>query len=125
MAGVTGLNLLRFLESRLDNVVYRVGFAASRRDARQIVSHRHVSVNGRIVNIPPYAVRVGDVIAIKDKSKDVDRIKNALDAGEQRTVVPWLSLDKDNMTAKVVAQPGRDDIDQTIQEQLIVEFYSR
>jgi len=89
------------------------------------VSHRHITVNGRIVNIPSYAVRVGDTIAIKDGSKEIDRIKNALDAGEQRTVAPWLSLDKDNMTAKVVAQPGRDDIDQTIQEQLIVEFYSR
>ncbi|TMF57948.1 MAG: 30S ribosomal protein S4 [Chloroflexi bacterium] len=125
MAGVTGLNLLRLLETRLDNVVYRVGFASSRRDARQIVSHRHVTVNGRIVNVPSYAVRVGDTIAIKDGSKEIDRIKNALDAGEQRIVAPWLSLDKDKMTAKVVAQPGRDDIDQTIQEQLIVEFYSR
>jgi small subunit ribosomal protein S4 len=125
MTGVTGLNLLRLLETRLDNVVYRVGFAASRRDARQLVSHRHLTVNGRIVNVPSYAVRVGDVIAVKQGSKDVDRIKNALDAGEQRTIVPWLSLDKDSMTAKVVAQPGRDDMDQTVQEQLIVEFYSR
>jgi small subunit ribosomal protein S4 len=125
MAGVTGLNLLRLLETRLDNVVYRVGFAASRRDARQLVSHGHLTVNGRPVNIPSYAVRVGDVIAIKDSSKEVARIKNALDAGEQRPVVPWLTLDKDNMTAKVTAQAGRDDIDQTIQEQLIVEFYSR
>src|SRR5439155_22056966 len=115
----------RLLETRLDNVVYRVGFAASRRDARQIVSHRHITGNGRIVNIPSYAVRVGDVVAIKEKSKEVDRIKNALDAGEQRTVVPWLSLDQDNMTPKILAQPGRDDIDQTIQEQLIGEFYSR
>jgi small subunit ribosomal protein S4 len=125
MAGVTGLNLLRLLETRLDNVVYRVGFAASRRDARQLVSHRHITVNGKIVNVASYAVRVGDVIAVKEKSKDVDRIKNALDAGEGRTIPPWLSLDKDQMTAKIVAQPGRDDIDQTIQEQLIVEFYSR
>jgi small subunit ribosomal protein S4 len=125
MAGVTGLNLLRLLETRLDNVVYRVGFAASRRDARQLVSHRHVTVNGRIVNVPSYAVRIGDVIAVKEKSKDVDRIKNALDAGEQKTLAPWLTLDKEQMTAKVVAQPGRDDMDQTIQEQLIVEFYSR
>src|SRR5256885_996270 len=124
MAGVTGLNLLRLLETRLDNVVYRVGFASSRRDARQIVSHRHITVNGRIVNIPPYPVRVGDTIAIKEKSKEIERIKNALDAGEQRTVAPWLSLDKDNMTAKVVAQPGRDDTDQTIQEQLIGAFCS-
>ena len=78
-----------------------------------------------MVNIPSYAVRVGDIIAVHQSSKEIDRIKNALDAGEQRTVVPWLSVDKDNMTAEVTAQPGRDDIDQTIQEQLIVEFYSR
>jgi small subunit ribosomal protein S4 len=125
MAGVTGLNLLRLLETRLDNVVYRVGFASSRRDARQIVSHRSISVNGKVVNVPSYAVRVGDVITVNPSSQAKDRIKNALDAGEQRPVVPWLSLDKDKMTAKVTAQPGRDDMDQTIQEQLIVEFYSR
>jgi small subunit ribosomal protein S4 len=125
MAGVTGLNLLRLLETRLDNVVYRVGFAASRRDARQLVSHRHVTVNGRIVNVPSYAVRVGDMIQVKEGSREIDRVKNALDAGEQRTVVPWLSVDRENMTARVIAQPGREDVDQTIQEQLIVEFYSR
>jgi small subunit ribosomal protein S4 len=125
MAGVTGLNLLRLLETRLDNAVYRVGFAASRRDARQLVSHRSISVNGKVVNVPSYAVRVGDIITVHQSSKEKDRIKNALDAGAQRPVVPWLSLDKDNMTAKVIAQPGRDDMDQTIQEQLIVEFYSR
>jgi small subunit ribosomal protein S4 len=125
MAGVTGLNLLRLLETRLDNVVYRVGFAASRRDARQIVSHKHITVNGKVVNIPSYAVRVGDIVAIAQSSKEVERIKNALAVGEQRPVVPWLTLDKDAMTAKVTAQPGRDDMDQTIQEQLIVEFYSR
>jgi small subunit ribosomal protein S4 len=125
MAGVTGLNLLRLLETRLDNVIYRVGFASSRRDARQLVSHRHVMVNGRQVNVPSYAVRVGDIITISQSSKEIDRIKNAIDAGQQRTVAPWLSVDRDNMTAKIIAQPGRDDMDQTIQEQLIVEFYSR
>jgi small subunit ribosomal protein S4 len=125
MAGVTGLNLLRLLESRLDNVIYRVGFASSRRDARQLVSHRHISVNGRVVNVASYSVRVGDVIQVREGSREIDRIKNAVDAGEQRTVVPWLNVDKDNMTAKVLALPGREDVDQTIQEQLIVEFYSR
>jgi small subunit ribosomal protein S4 len=125
MAGVTGMNLLRLLESRLDNVIYRVGFAASRRDARQLVSHGHITVNGRAVNIPSYSVRVGDIITINQSSKETDRIKNAADAAKQRTVVPWLSVDHDNLTAKVTAQPGREDIDQTIQEQLIVEFYSR
>jgi small subunit ribosomal protein S4 len=125
MAGVTGLNLLRLLETRLDNVVYRAGFAASRRDARQLASHRHISVNGRVVNVASYAVRVGDMIQIRDGSKDVDRIKNAVDAAKQRTQAPWLSVDHDNMTVKMLALPGREDIDQTIQEQLIVEYYSR
>ena len=125
MAGVTGLNLLRLLETRLDNVIYRTGFASSRRDARQLVSHRHITVNGRIVNVPSYAVRVGDMIQIREGSKEIDRIKNASEAGEQRTMVPWLSVDRDNMAAKVLSLPGREDIDQTIQEQLIVEFYSR
>src|SRR5438132_1016142 len=106
MAGVTGLNLLRLLETRLDNVVYRVGFAASRRDARQLVSHGHLTVNGRPVNIPSYAVRVGDVIAIKDSSKEVARIKNALDAGEQRPVGAWLSLDKENVTEIILNLKG-------------------
>jgi small subunit ribosomal protein S4 len=125
MTGVTGLNLLRLLETRLDNVIYRLGFASSRRDARQLVSHRHIRVNGRMVNVPSYAVRVGDVITVDEGSKDVDRIKNAIETGAQRTVVPWLQVDRDNMTAKVLALPGREDVDQTIQEQLIVEFYSR
>jgi small subunit ribosomal protein S4 len=125
MSGVTGLNLLRLLETRLDNVIYRVGFAASRRDARQLVSHRHIRVNGRMVNVPSYAVRVGDIITVDQGSKEIDRVKNAIDAAKQRTVVPWLNVDHDNLTAKVLALPGRDDVDQTIQEQLIVEFYSR
>ena len=125
MAGVTGLNLLRLLEARLDNVIYRTGFASSRRDARQLVSHRHITVNGRIVNVPSYSVRVGDMIQIREASKETDRIKNAIDAAKQRTTVPWLSVDHDNMTAKVTALPGREDVDQTIQEKLIVEFYSR
>ena len=125
MTGVTGLNLLRLLESRLDNVIYRLGFAASRRDARQMVSHKHFAVNGRTVNIPSYSVRVGDVITVREASKEVERIKTAVAAGEQRTVPPWLSVDRDQLTAKIVGEPGREDIDQTIQEQLIVEFYSR
>jgi len=125
MAGVTGMNLLRLLETRLDNVVYRVGFAASRRDARQLVSHRHITVNGRVVNVPSYAVRVGDMIAVNQSSKEIERIKSAIAVGETRTVVPWLSVDRENMTARVTAHPGREDVDQTIQEQLIVEFYSR
>ena len=125
MTGVTGLNLLRLLETRLDNVIYRLGFAASRRDARQMVSHKHFSVNGRTVNIPSYSVRVGDVITVRETSQEVERIKTAVAAGEQRNVPPWLSVDRDKLTAKILGEPGREDIDQTIQEQLIVEFYSR
>jgi small subunit ribosomal protein S4 len=125
MAGVTGLNLLRLLETRLDNVIYRTGFSSSRRDARQLVSHRHFRVNGRIVNVPSYAVRVGDIITVDESSKEIERIKTAVEAAEHRSVVPWLSVDRDNLTAKMLALPGREDVDQTIQEQLIVEFYSR
>jgi small subunit ribosomal protein S4 len=125
MSGVTGLNLLRLLETRLDNVVYRAGFASSRRDARQLVSHRHFSVNGRTVNVASYSVRPSDEIRVLEGSKELERIKTAVAAGEHRTVPPWLSVNRDELTAKVVGQPGREDIDQTIQEQLIVEFYSR
>src|SRR2546428_9797792 len=101
MAGVTGLNLLRLLETRLDNVVYRVGFAASRRDARQIVSHCPITVNGKVVNIPSYAVRVGDIIAISQSCRELDRIKNPLDPGEQRPFAPTLCLVKATFTATV------------------------
>ncbi len=125
MAGVTGLNLLRLLETRLDNVVYRLSLASSRRDARQLVSHGHFTVNGRMVNIPSYSVRVGDEIRVRDKSKEVERIRVAVEIGQHRTVPAWLSLDRDQLLGKITAQPGRDEIDQTIQEQLIVEFYSR
>jgi len=125
MAGVTGLNLLRLLEMRLDNVVYRVGFSASRREARQLVSHRHFTVNGRIVNIPSFSVRVGDEIRVREPSKGIERIQVALQAGAQRTIPPWLSVDAAQLLAKVTAEPARDAIDQTIQEQLIVEYYSR
>jgi small subunit ribosomal protein S4 len=125
MSGVTGLNLLRLLETRLDNVVYRTGFASSRRDARQLVSHKHFSVNGRTVNVPSYSVRPSDEIRVVEGSKDLERIKTAVAANQQRSVPPWLSVNRDELTARVVGQPGREDIDQTIQEQLIVEFYSR
>ncbi len=125
MSGITGLNLLRLLESRLDNVVYRLGFAASRRDARQLVSHRHIAVNGQTVNIPSYSVRVGDEIRVREGSKELERVKTAAEIAKQRTLPNWLSVDHEQLTAKVVSQPGREDIDQTIQEQLIVEFYSR
>jgi len=125
MSGVTGLNLLRLLEMRLDNAIYRMGFAASRRDARQVVSHGHFAVNGRPVNIPSFAVKAGDEIRVRDTSKKVERILNALATSEHRTLPPWLSVDREQLVGKVVGEPSRNDIDQTIQEQLIVEYYSR
>ncbi len=125
MSGITGLNLLRLLEMRLDNVVYRLGLASSRRDARQLVGHRHFTVNGKIVNIPSFSVRVGDEIRVRDASKNTERIQVAAQASAQRVVPPWLSLDRDQLVGKVISEPNRDVIDQTIQEQLIVEYYSR
>ena len=125
MSGVTGLNLLRLLEMRLDNAIYRMGFAASRRDARQLVSHGHFAVNGRPVNIPSFAVKAGDEIRVRDTSKKVERILNALATSEHRTLPPWLAVDREQLVGKVVGEPSRNDIDQTIQEQLIVEYYSR
>jgi small subunit ribosomal protein S4 len=125
MSGVTGLNLLRLLEMRLDNAVYRMGFAASRRDARQLVSHGHFAVNGRPVNIPSFGVKAGDEVRVRDTSQKVERILSALAASEHRTVPPWLTIDRDQLVGKVTGEPSRNDIDQTIQEQLIVEYYSR
>jgi small subunit ribosomal protein S4 len=125
MSGVTGLNLLRLIERRLDNVIYRMGLASSRRDARQLVSHGHFAVNGRKVNIPSFEVKPGDEIRVRDGSKEVERIKTAIEAAEHRSIPSWLQVDREQLAGKVLAEPPREDIDQTIQEQLIVEFYSR
>jgi small subunit ribosomal protein S4 len=123
--GMTGLNLLLMLESRLDNVVYRLGFAASRPQARQLVSHGHVDVNGHKVNIPSYQVRPGDVVAVRLNSQRKPFFKDmALDL-EHRAVPEWLSRDDVNMSGRMMALPERKDIDSSIEEQLIVEFYSR
>ena len=121
--GVTGENLLSILESRLDNVIYRLGFAMSRPEARQLVRHGHFTVNGKKVNIPSYLVEVGDVIAIKEASMDSNKIKAILEANEKRTIVKWLELDK--TSAKVVGVAQRDDIDIPLEEHLIVELYSK
>jgi len=122
--GVTGENFLSILESRLDNVIYRVGLASSRREARQLVSHGHFTINGKKVNIPSYLVKVGEVISVRDKSRDSSRIKDLMtDAG--RTVPKWLDMDKNTMTARIVAMASREDIDLPVQEHLIVEFYSK
>src|SRR6267378_2971543 len=123
--GKTGENLLQFLEQRLDNVVFRLGFADTRAEARQLVRHGHFRVNDRKVNIPSFQVKVGDEIAVKDKSTKVVRINEALEAVERRGVPAWLELDKGAFKGTVKAQPSRDDITMPIQEQLIVELYSK
>jgi len=123
--GMTGENLLRLLERRLDNVVYRLGFAASRAEARQFVTHGHITVNGKRVDIPSYLVRVGEVISIKEKSRDIVRIKEMIDSLKDRSVPAWLSLDVNNVTGTVIKLPSREDIQVPIEEHLIVEKYSR
>ena len=124
MKGVTGENLLSLLERRLDNVVYRAGFAASRPQARQLVLHGHFTVNGQKVDIPSYEVELNDVIAVKAKSKDVELFKAARE-GSSRVVPKWLTVNADELTATVSALPAREDIDFSLQENMIVEFYSR
>ncbi len=123
--GVTGENLLRLLERRLDNVIYRLGLGASRNEARQLVRHGHFTVNGRKVNIPSFLVRVGDVITVRDKSRESLRVKELLDRAADHTPPAWLEYDADQVRAQVVALPERDQIDAPIQEHLIVEMYSR
>ena len=120
--GVTGELLLQYLERRLDNVVYRLGFGATRRQARQIVSHGHILINGKRVNIASYRVKQGDVITIKENSKELSIIKESVG---QKTVPGWLSLEEGALTAKVLENPGRDAVDFEINEAMIIEFYSR
>lgn len=124
-SGVTGDNLLQILESRLDNVVYRLGFALSRAESRQLVVHGHFLVNGRKVNIPSYLVKEGDVISLKEKSRSLPKVKAVLEQTEGKVVPKWLDLDTNTMQAKVVALAQRDDIDIEIEEHLIVELYSK
>ena len=123
--GITGHVLLQFLERRLDNVVFSLGFAKSRNDARQVVSHNHVSVNGRRVNIPSYLVKPNDVIVIKTDAKTTNTIKINMEVSKERKVPGWLQVDASNLTAKVVRLPVREDIGFAVNEQLIVELYSR
>ena len=121
--GVTGTNLLVFLERRLDNMVYRLGLAVSRKEARQLVSHSHVAVNGKTVDIPSYLVKEGDEIAIRHK--DLPSVKDALESVVRRGLPSWLELEKEAMMGKVKLLPTREDISIPIKEQLIVEYYSR
>lgn len=124
MKGITGENLLQLLERRLDNVVYRLGFAQSRPQARQLVRHGHITVNGRKVNIPSFLVDLDDIVAVKAKSaSEVEHFK-LLKEGTGRTVAPWLEVNYEALEAKVVSLPSREDIDIEIQEHLIVEYYS-
>jgi small subunit ribosomal protein S4 len=125
--GVTGTVLLQHLERRLDNVVYRLGFGASRREARQLVSHRHILVNGRVVNIASAQVRPGDVVEVRDKSKKILPVENAqqLLQGNRQSVPDWLSLDAAALRGTVVRLPDRQEMEQAVDEQLIVEYYSR
>jgi len=121
--GVTGTNLLVLLERRLDNMVYRIGFAVSRKEARQMVSHTHVTVNGMTVNVPSYLVKEGDEIAIRHKG--LVSVQNALESVVRRGVPPWLEVNRETMTGRIKVLPVREDITVPIKEQLIIEYYSR
>ncbi len=121
--GVSGENLLRLLESRLDNVVYRLGFAPSRKAARQLVRHNHIQVNDRRVNIPSFLTSPGDVVKVEEKSRQIDGIHESL--RRTRELVPWLSVDKVNLQGSVLEKPNREDIPTVAEEQVVIEFYSR
>jgi small subunit ribosomal protein S4 len=123
--GITGENLLRLLETRLDNVVYRLGFATSRDEARQQVRHGHISVNGKRVDIPSYRVRPGDLVSVAPNAKDLLVIKGAILSNERHTVPGWLEVDIDKLQGSVLSLPTRDQIDITVRENLIVELYSK
>jgi len=123
--GITGENLLVLLETRLDNIVYRLGFAPSRKSGRQLVRHRHFTVNDGIVDIPSYILRPGDVVKVRDKSKSLDIIHMALRESERAVDLPWLRLNKANLEGELLEKPKRADIPLTVQEQLIVELYSK
>ena len=123
--GVTGENLMRILESRLDNVVFRLGFARTRKEARQTVTHGHITVNGKRVDIPSYRVRPGDLVAVAPKAKELLVIKSALVSNERVSVPAWLEVDIEKLQGSVLALPTRDQIDLDINEQLIVELYSK
>ncbi len=125
MPGITGENLLQILESRLDNVVFRLGLSNTRRESRQMVTHGHILVNGKRLDIPSYRVKVGDVITLKEKTRNSDRMKDIIEANSSRLVPKWLDMDKNTLTGKVIALAQRDDIDFEVEEHLIVELYSR
>jgi small subunit ribosomal protein S4 len=123
MKGITGENLLALCESRLDNTVFRFGVAPSRRAARQLVSHKHITVNGEVVNIPSYTLKIGDVVGVREKSKSLENITSSLNSTSKK--FDWLDWNSASMSGKVIAIPARDMIPENIKEQLIVELYSK
>ena len=125
MKGLTGLNLMTILESRLDNVVFRLGFARTRKEARQIVDHKFVTVNGKVVNIPSYLVKAGDVIEIKESKKNIHRMKDIVEVAGGRIVPEWLDVDAEKLQGTVKELPTREQIDVPVNEMLIVELYSK
>ena len=125
MKGMTGENLMVMLESRLDNVVFRMGFARTRREARQIVGHKHIFVNGRCVNLPSYRVKAGDVVEVKESSKSIQRFKDIMEVTAGRLTPAWVDVDKEALKGTVSALPHRDEIDVPVDEMLIVELYSK
>ncbi len=125
MKGITGDNLLKLLELRLDNVIYRSGFARTRVEARQIVRHNHVVVNGKRVNIPSYQVKANDVVEIREKSKDMQRFKDCLEISANRVTPEWISVDRDALKTSISNAPSREQIDLPVHETLIIELYSK
>jgi small subunit ribosomal protein S4 len=123
--GVTGTNLLQILESRLDNVVYRLGMATSRAEARQLTRHAHFTVNGQKINIPSYLVKPGDVVALRGKSRSVEKFKSILEITGSKVLPQWLEFDAENMTGRVLSLAAREDVDVQVSEHLIVELYSK
>jgi small subunit ribosomal protein S4 len=123
--GVSGTNLLLLLEKRLDNMVYRIGFANSRNEARQLVRHSHFLVNGEKVNIPSYQVKVGDAIQVREKSRKTGSILEAMDTVARRGIPQWIEFDKDGFQGTLKALPSREELTMPVQEQLVVEFYSK
>ncbi len=121
--GITGENLLKFCESRLDNVVFRMGIAPTRRSARQLVSHRHIMVNGGLVNVPSYQLKEGDVVSVRERSKSLELITNSLDQSDAKW--DWIEFDRNSLTGKFISAPERTQIPENINEQLIVELYSK
>ena len=125
MKGMTGENLMVMLETRLDNVVFRMGYARTRREARQVVDHKFITVNGRTINLPGYQVKPGDVVAVKEAKRNIQRFKDIKDAVAGRTTPEWMDVDSENLTGKILALPKREQIDVPVDEMMIVELYSK